>query len=89
MTTTGPTPPKAAWDPNLGTQIGPAWRAISDNLATRDWGSEQIAIRIAMRASGIQRKTARNLIDDAVRHALLERRPNGRHNQIRLIPETT
>jgi hypothetical protein len=84
MTTTDNTPQKSTWDPNLGPQIGPAWRAIADNLATRDWGSDQVAISIAMRTNGIQRKTARNLINDAVTHGLLERRPNGKHDQIRL-----
>lgn len=74
------------WNPTIGTQIGPAWEAIRNNLTDRSWGSENVAITLATKAGGIQTKTARNLIRDLVKHGYIERRPApiGKHHQIRL-----
>lgn len=78
------------WHPSRGTQLGPAWRAITDNLSQRKWGSEKIAAEIAIRACGIQRKTAVNLVADAIRHGYLEARDctttrGRRYRQVRLL----
>lgn len=77
------------WNPNLGTKIGPAWQAIVANLRDREWGSDRVAITIAMHASDIRHATARNLIWSAIRHGYLEARPatdqpGRRYKQIRL-----
>lgn len=62
------------WQPGLGKQLGPAWRAVVANLSTREWGSEKIAVELAIRAGGIQRKTATNLLASAIKHGHLEAR---------------
>jgi len=76
------------WNPELGTQIAPAWHAIRANLESRSWGSEQVAITLAMRAGDIQRSTAKNLIRDLAKHGYIERRPapGRKFHQIRLVP---
>lgn len=74
------------FDPTLGTQIGPAWAAIHNNLTTRDWASEEVTISIAQQASGIQRKTAKNLIQTLLKEGYITRRkaPSGKHFQLHL-----
>lgn len=74
------------FDPTLGTLIGPAWAAIHANLQTRDWASEEVTISIAQQASGIHRKTAKNLISSLAKERCISRRkaPSGKHFQLHL-----
>lgn len=76
------------WNPNHGTQLGPAWQAIRDNLLDRTHGSRTVAESIAKKASGIQANTAHNLINSLIQHGYLtgdkttiQLTPKGRKNQ--------
>jgi DNA-binding MarR family transcriptional regulator len=63
------------WNPMLGKQTGSAWRAIAGNLCGREYGSDRVCITLAIRAGGIKRKTAKNLIREAIRHGYLNAEP--------------
>lgn len=81
------------WDPNIGERIGPAWRAVATNLQQREWGSREVAIQIALNTTDIQRRTAKSLIADAIRHGYLDVREQKDHRghpyqQVRLTKAT-
>jgi hypothetical protein len=62
------------WNPLEAKRLAPAWRALTAELADGKWHSWNPVIVAMLRESDILSKTADNLIRDAVKYGLLERR---------------